>query len=188
LFGFYHGGNPGKCVSESDWWAGWNGGWKTKKGSCNRFRHCDQTSFHSATEIGWEGSCIWWLGGCCPGDATRIQSKADKIEYYDAGTNATAKEANERAPDEKVDYVKATAPELNPKPTKSGENDAATEAPVAEANATASDEGASPVMATAAELNPNPTKPTAKDAVTDATSWKSKGRGQDPIPLDGRYD
>jgi hypothetical protein len=69
-----------------------------------------------------------------------------------------------------VDYVKATAPELNPKPTKSGENDAATEAPVAEANATASDEGASPVMATAAELNPNPTKPTAKDAVTDATS------------------
>mgnify|MGYP007013160917 CR=1 FL=1 len=53
----------------------------------------------------------------------------------------TAKEANERAPDEKADSVKATAPELKSKPAKLGENDAATEALAAEAKATASDGG-----------------------------------------------
>jgi hypothetical protein len=68
-----------------------------------------------------------------------------------AGTDAiTAKEANERAPDEKADYVKAAPPELNPKLTKPGENDAAIEAPAAEAKATALDQGTSPVIATAA--------------------------------------
>jgi hypothetical protein len=90
----------------------------------------------------------------------------------DAGTNAakTAKDTNQRAPDEKADSVKAAPPELNPKLTKPGENDAVTEASAAEAKATASDQGTSPVIATAAELNPNPTKPTANDAVIDATS------------------
>jgi hypothetical protein len=90
----------------------------------------------------------------------------------DAGTNAatTAKEANERAPDEKAESVKAATLELNPKLTKPGENDTATEASAAEAKATASDQGTSPVIATAAELNPNPTKPTANHAVIDATS------------------
>jgi hypothetical protein len=89
-----------------------------------------------------------------------------------AGTNAaiTAKEANERAPDEKADSVKAAPQELNPKLTKPGENDAATEALAAEAKAKVSDQGTSPVIATAAELNHNPTRPTAKDAVIDATS------------------
>jgi hypothetical protein len=66
----------------------------------------------------------------------------------DAGNDAiTAKEANERAPDEEADSVKATPPELNPKPTKPGENDAATEASAAEAKATVSDQGTSPVIA-----------------------------------------
>jgi hypothetical protein len=90
----------------------------------------------------------------------------------DAGTNAaiTAKEANERAPDEKAESVKAAPPELNPKLTKPGVNDATTEASAAEAKATSSDQGTSPVIATTAELNPNPTKPTANDAVIDATS------------------
>jgi hypothetical protein len=89
----------------------------------------------------------------------------------DAGTDAiTAKEANERAPDEKADYVKATPPELIPKPTNPDENDPATEASAAEVKATASDQGTSPVIATAAELNPNQTKPTAKDAVIDVAS------------------
>jgi hypothetical protein len=77
---------------------------------------------------------------------------------------------NERALDEKADSVKATPPELNPKPTKLGENNAATEASAAEAKATASDQGTSSAIATAAELNSNQTKPTAKDAVIDATS------------------
>jgi hypothetical protein len=91
----------------------------------------------------------------------------------DAGTNAaiTAKEANERAPDEKAESVKAAPPELNPKMTKPGENNAAQEASVAEAKAPASDQGTSPVTATAAGLNPtNPTKPTANDAGINVTS------------------
>jgi hypothetical protein len=63
----------------------------------------------------------------------------------DAGNDAiTAKEANERAPDEKTDSVKAAPPELNPKLTKPGEIDAATEASAAEAKATASDQVTSP--------------------------------------------
>jgi hypothetical protein len=76
----------------------------------------------------------------------------------DAGTNAaiTAKEANERAPDEKSESVR-------------GETDAVTEASAVEANAMASDQGTSPVIATAAELNPNPTKSTANDAMINAT-------------------
>jgi hypothetical protein len=98
--------------------------------------------------------------------------KPAQSNMNNAGTNAaiTAKEANERAPDEKADSVKAAPPppELNPKLTKLGENDAATEASAAEAKATASDQGTSPAIATAAELNPNPTKPTANDAVIDA--------------------
>jgi hypothetical protein len=104
------------------------------------------------------------------------------LSENDAVTDATAKEANERAPDEKADAVEAMAPEFNPKQTKSGENDAVTEASAPEAKAMASDEGANPVKATAAELNPNPTKSTENDAVTDVTSPKAKGRGPDSIP------
>jgi hypothetical protein len=83
----------------------------------------------------------------------------------------TAEEANERAPDEKADSVKAAPRELNPKMTKPGENDAAQEASAAEAKAPASDQGTSPVIATAAKLNtPNPTKLTENDAGIDVTS------------------
>jgi hypothetical protein len=86
------------------------------------------------------------------------------------------------ATDEGANAVQATAPEFNPKQTKSGENIAVTEARAPEAKATSSDEGVNPGKATAVELNPNPTKSTENDAVTEATAPKVKGRGPDSIP------
>jgi hypothetical protein len=92
--------------------------------------------------------------------------KRTQSNMNDARTDAiTAKEANERAPDEKVDSVQAAPPQSRVRTI------CRRLASAAEAKATASDQGTSLVIATAAELNPtNPTKPTANDAVIDATS------------------
>jgi hypothetical protein len=95
-----------------------------------------------------------------------------QLVMKDAGNNAaiTAKEANERAPDEKAESVKVAPPELNRKMTKPDQNNAAQEAPAAEAKAPASDQTTSPVITTAAELNTsNLTKPTTNNAGFDVT-------------------
>jgi hypothetical protein len=77
-----------------------------------------------------------------------------KSSENDTVTDATAKVANERAPDEgvvavKAAGVKAAAPELNSNPKKLCENDAVTDATAKVASERAPDEGADAVKATA---------------------------------------
>jgi hypothetical protein len=83
----------------------------------------------------------------------------------------------EVASDEGADAVQATAPEFNPKPTKSSMNDAGT-------NATAKEQmkghqKVDSVKATAPELNPKPTKLGDNDAATEALAAEAKATALD---------